>query len=66
MCDTLGKRLMESRLEVVIKFIDYLEKKEKGFQPIPLVQRFGGIIDNIKANGLNADIVFIKSKFGIN
>lgn len=66
MCDALGKRLMESRLEVVNKFIDYLDKREKGFQPIPLVQRYGGIVDNIKANGLNADIIFIKSKFGIN
>lgn len=60
-CDANGKREMKKRIEVVISFIKYLEKKELVLQPISLKKKYGGIIEYILSTGLNADIERVKT-----
>lgn len=60
-CDVNGKRDMKNRIEVVKTFIDYLEKKEHSQEPLSLKKKYGGIIEKIKSNGLDADIAHIMS-----
>lgn len=58
-----GKKDMKVRLKIVKKFVEYLRFCEEKTKTSNLQQKYGSVVNNILANGLQKDLERISSKY---